>query len=193
MRCPECGEEAAEGSTACGSCSTELGGEAKPSAQASAAAAPARPRRRLSRFAVIALLAACAAPWMQVLRDGAGGKWAPSDPAVLFAILTGFDVLGLAFFVIAILLGAVALMQVLVNRSTLRGWALALGGLMLGLGGMMSERLEAMLRGTPAADVVAGMAGGAGIYNWVLTAVIVVEVVVIEIMLGIGGRGPAEA
>lgn len=192
MRCPECGEEIAEGSTECAKCSTASGEGTEPVVQVSGGEAPTRPRRRLSRMAIIGLVAVCIAPWLHVLRDQAGGAWAPSDPATLYLLLTGFEVLGLAFFMLGILLGTVSLVQVVMNWAKLRGAALGLCALILGLGGMLGETLGNTLYGTPAGDVFAGMRGGEGIYKPAVTWVIVAAMVVIEIMLGLTGRRPPE-
>jgi hypothetical protein len=162
----------------------------QPVAQA-AAPAKARKGRRLSKLAVIALLAGALAPSLQVLRDSAGGRWVPADPSVSYLVLTAFDMLSQLLFVAAIALGLVALAQVAVRASELRGAALGLGGLVLGAAGMLStvfaDRTPVKLR-----DMVEAMGGGAGVYKPITTVIIVAAVILIEILLSMTGGGQPE-
>jgi hypothetical protein len=157
------------------------------------AAAPAvRKGRRLSKFAVIAVVGGALAPWLQVLRDGAGGKWVPADPTISYLVLTAFDSLSQVLFVAAIALGLVALAQVAVRGKELKGAALALGGLVLGAAGMLStvfaDQTPPGLR-----DAVEAIGGGSGAYKPITTVIIVAAVILIEVLLSMAGGGQPEA
>lgn len=187
MRCPKCDAENPDGATECASCGAALA-EPEGAAGAVSVEAPAPPkRRRISRLAILALLAACAAPWAQVARDQAGGPWATADPTKLYPLLWGLEILGLVLFLAAIAVGAISAVQVCLRRAELRGVALAIGGVLLGLGGMMGESLSGSLR-PPVRDILTQMGGGAGVYNPQTTLIVAVAVIVLEIVLWLTGR-----
>lgn len=184
MRCPKCNAENAEGAALCASCGADLTAPA----EAPSPAAP-RGRSRLSGMAVLALIAACAAPWCQVLRDLAIG---PSDPDQVRLLLTALDIAATVLFLLAVALGAIVFVKVLVHRGQLRGAALGLGAFVLGIGGMLSDMLGTMTSGT-VSDILTGMGGGSGVYNYQITLVIAAAAIVSEIVLAFTGRGERKA
>lgn len=190
MRCPACTVENAEGATVCASCGKDMTAAADaPAAQAAPASAPAA-GRRLSRLAVLALIAASIAPSMQVQRDLAGGRYfgtLAKNPMFLMGLDVGANVL----FAIAIIAGIVALAQV-IRRSDLRGGALAVGGLVLALGGMASSTYGSSLEGR-AGELLRAMGGGSETYVWRTTVIVLGAAVLSEIVLILfGRRAPAE-
>jgi len=186
MRCPACNAENAEGATVCASCGKNMPQAAAPSAAETAAAQPAaRPKgRRLSKIAVFALIAAAIAPSMQVLRDSAGGHWVSADPAKSYLVLTILDSGATVLLLAAIVAGLIALAQVVVRSGELRGAALAVGGLILGVGGMLGSMYGNAMSGA-AGEVLSAMGGGGGIYVWQTTAVMAGAAIVAEIVVSL--------
>jgi hypothetical protein len=138
----------------------------------------------LSKFGLFAFIFACLAPWAGVMRDQAGGKWLPADPTISMPVLMAFEILGTALFVLAILMGAVAAVQVALRWSELRGIALALGGLVLAAAGMLGSNIGGSFQ---------GFSGGAGTYDWRLTLVVGVAAIICEIVLALVRPRQAEA
>jgi hypothetical protein len=154
--------------------------------QAATPAAVAQPAtrgrgRRLSKLAVFALLAAAIAPSMQVLRDAAGGRWIPADPAQSRIALTVLDSGAVLLFIAAIIAGLIALAQV-IGRPELRGGALAVGALILAVAGMCSGVLGITLGGS-LGELLPMMGGGGGVYFWGATAVVAGAAIVAEIVI----------
>jgi len=189
MRCPACDAENAEGATTCASC-----GKGMVQAGTSSVAAPqatARTKsRRLSKFAVFALLAAAIAPSMQVMRDSAGGHWLSADPTKSYIILMALDSGAVVLLVAAIIASLVALAQV-IARPALRGGAVAVGALILAVGGMAGGLFGST---TPGAlgEMLTAMGGGGGLYIWKTTAVIAGAAIVAEIVIALA-RAPLTA
>jgi len=151
-----------------------------PSAAAAQPAARAR-GRRLSKLAVFALLAAAIAPSMQVLRDSAGGQWVSSDPSQSYIILTVLDSGSVVLFMAAIIVGLIALAQV-IGRPALRGGALAVGAVILAVAGMAGGVLNVTVGGK-LGELLPAMGGGGGMYFWGTTAVVAGAAIVAEIMI----------
>jgi len=184
MKCAKCGAENPEGAEVCGSCSSPLAERA----EAAPPEAPARPRRRrLSKMAIVSLLAACAAPWAGVIGDQAGGSWLPADPTISLPVLLGLEILRYLLYIAAIALGGIAVVQVGLRSRELRGAALAAGGIVLALGGMLGATLGTYTPGRPG-EFLSGLGGGAGEYDWLLTLVIFLAVILIEVALSLVAR-----
>src|SRR5574340_1620058 len=183
MRCPKCGVENVEGATTGASCGAAM---EEPAAQEAAPVAR-KTGRRLSRFALIALIGGAAAPWFQVLRDSAGGRFVPADPSMSYIFLTVFDALGLLLPVLAVALGLVALAQVATRSKVLRGAGLALGGLVMGAAGLLCSVFPDLIP-SGARDFVEAMGGSTGTYQPVTTIIVVAAAIVIELVLGFAGR-----
>jgi len=189
MRCPACNAENVEGATVCASCGKNMPQAAAPSAAETSAAQPRG--RRLSKIAVFALIAGAIAPSLQVLRDSAGGHWLSADPAKSYLVLTILDSGATVLLLAAIVAGLVALAQV-ISRPNLRGGALAVGGLILGVGGMAGSMYGNAMSG-PAGEVLSAMGGGGGIYVWQTTAVIAGAAIVAEIVVSLATAPAASA
>jgi MFS family permease len=196
MRCPACNAENLEGAVTCASCRAALSGAAAPAAAAEqpapqeAAVAPGR--RRLSKLAVFAIVAAGIAPWLQVLSMESGGSWLGAAAANNWVVLMGLEYGAYALFAFAIIASLFALAHVL-GRQRRRGGALAVGGLLLAVGGMAGNVYGPTLGGR-AGELLAAMGGGTGHYAWQTAANIAGAAVVCEIvLLFVGGRAPAPA
>lgn len=185
MRCPACGAENPEGATLCASCGKAIA-QAPEAAPAQAPAAP--PGKRLSRLAVFAAIAVAVAPWLQVMRDEAGGnafaRLAAKSHAVAakgYLVLTVLDTGATVLFALAIIASLVAFAEVL-RRADLRGGALALAALLLAVGGMAAGTYGLFMPGY-AGDLLRSLGGGSGSYVWHTTAIILAAAIVIEIVL----------
>jgi hypothetical protein len=195
MRCPACDVENAAGATVCTSCGKNMTQPAG-AAPAQVFAAPPAKGRRLSRLAVFALLAAALAPSLQVLRDQAGGPlfahlaikthfFATKGYLFLMVLDTGATVL----FVAAAIAAVVALAQVLI-RSDLRGGALAVGGLLLAVGGMAAGTYATFMPGQ-AGILIRAFGSGGDSYVWQTTVIVLAAAVVCEIVLAFVRPRPA--
>ena len=186
MRCPGCGAENAEQATVCASCGAGLEQAAPAKEKAALPAARAR-GKRLSRFAVVSLVAAAIAPSLQVLRDSAGGKWLPADPAQSFIIGMALDYGAMLLALLGIVLGLLAIAQVALRSWDLRGAALAAGGFVLAAAGVLGSMYSSLFGGR-VGEVLEKTTGEGGHYDWRVTAVVVVAVVVIEVALVLAAR-----
>jgi len=180
MRCPACDADNPEGATACTSCGKSIPQAAEPTSAPGPVAAPPS-RKRLSRLAVFALLAAALAPTLQVQRDFAGGPLLLRFTGPSYLLLMGLDTAANVLFVAAVIASIVALAQVIL-RPDLRGGALAVAGLLLAVGGVVGGTYAALMRGQ-AGVLLRAMGGGAGVYIWQTTVIVLAAAVVCEIVL----------
>ena len=188
MRCPACDVENAAGATVCTSCGKNMTQPAG-AAPAQVFAAPPAKGRRLSRLAVFALLAAALAPSLQVLRDQAGGPLFAHLPGKGYLLLMVLDTGATVLFVAAAIAGVVALAQVLI-RSDLRGGALAVGGLLLAVGGMAAGTYATFMPGQ-AGILIRAFGSGGDSYVWQTTVIVLAAAVVCEIVLAFVRPRPA--
>jgi hypothetical protein len=137
----------------------------------------------MSKLAVFALVAAAVGPWLKVMSDAGGGHWLSADPRKSYVVLTLLASGAIVLYTAAIITSLVALAQV-IARPGLRGGALAVGGLVLAVGGMLGDVFGSTLGGT-LGKVLSAMGGGGGLYLWQTTVVIVAAAVVAEIVVGL--------
>jgi MFS family permease len=192
MRCPVCNAENPEGAVTCASCGAAMGEAAAPVAvEAPQPPAPAAGagRRRLRILAVVAIVLAALAPWPQVLTIESGGDLLGDAAAGNWRVLMYLDYGAYALFAIAIITSLLALAHVL-GRQHRRGGALAIGALLLAVGGMAGS-IYGPVAGGRVSELITAMGGGTGRYAWQTTAVVVGAAVVCEIvLLFVGGRAP---
>ncbi len=100
MRCPECGRENVETAGKCASCGSDTGERSSVSGAAPAAA-------------WASLVLACLATAAYLLKDQAGGPWAPREHGVLVQVLTVLEFTAPILRAAAFGLGALALLRVI--------------------------------------------------------------------------------